>query len=271
MPHRYFFRRALAYLVDALTVGIPLAIVAAALHSWVGLPVHAPSLINSKNCENVSIIAPEEQARLLPPGEGQIMFQVLCKVRYMMLTEQRILTMGNQLGPESGKNSRFISFQVDENGNQITTWSMDPLLYLILPFFLAMQLNRKGTTIGKRMLNLQVRNDNGALPTLSQGLKREFFKGLPLVLLALVYIWENIAYAQFSIEDIAELVRQYPLDGGPPIWPFFLRQALIGLAVFVFLLGSFIVWRGKTFWDRFAGTRCLKPEDEAEVQTSNVP
>jgi len=279
MRKRFFLRRCFAYIIDVVLVGLAFSIAAFVLNRYADLPVVAPDLVKWTVCEPFGVVPSARQLELLPPREGEQPFQRNCVTTVMGMTKYREVTIGN-VKVRDGENSyRQISYISDASGNPVAAYTLGPFYYLALPFILAWQVSRRGTTFGKSRLDLVVLRDDGAIPTFTQALKREAFKFLPFLIFAIAEL-PSLFFAgpidlQASVAQLDELSGQVgdPSQGGLLAFALLMiAAALLFAVVFVHQFGSFIVWRGKTWWDRLGGSWTGLPyEPEAPGATPTAP
>lgn len=216
--------------------------------------VVAPSFINSTACEiRDDLFTAEHMSELLPLEEGQSHQQVLCKQTNMLATSLYITRLEKNWIVEDTHYTVYVDYHSDENGLHTVYISSDPFLYILMPLIFALFLAKQGHTPGKRALGLKVHNDNMENPDFMSALKREYLKGIFYVIGSLYGLYTMLALINIDIDIDAEIARNQSTEIGQPN---FLVWMIVGvaavIAMFWFHFGSFIRWRGQTYWDQFA-------------------
>lgn len=253
MNKKYFWRRVFAYNIDLLICGFLATILVIALNGIFSVNILAPSLINSTSCEvRNDIFTPKRMNELLPLEHGQSHRQILCN-QTNMLTTSFFITHLRKVWTDGNMNySVNINFYSDENGKQLTYISSDPFLLLLAPFVFALFLARQGQTLGKRMLGLTVYNDAFEKPDFKSALKREYLKAIFFVLAAFGGLYSMFSIISFDIDEAAETMQALATQleqSNLLIWA--TMGAVVISVSFWFHFGSFIRWRGQTYWDQF--------------------
>lgn len=254
MAKRYFWRRLFAYVIDLLICGVLVTIVAVALNGVFSSAILAPSFIESTTCEaQDDLFTVERMNELLPLEPGQSHQQILCKQTNMLTTSFYITELQKVWTKENTNLSLNLSYYSDENGNQRAYISSEPFVYLLAPFLFALFLSRWGLTPGKRMLGLVVSDEALERPDLTSALKRECLKGSIFFIFALQELYTMFTTNNLDLDEFAKLVQSIPAEleqvSFSDILTLDLALAIAGLWL---LFGSFIRWRGRTYWDRFA-------------------
>lgn len=253
MIKKYFWRRSFAYIIDLLVCWLLLTIVVITLNSVFSTNIVSPSPLTRTSCElRDDLFTTKRMNELLPLEEGQSHQQILCKqtnipiISFFFTQLQKIWSEGNL------NYSRHISYYSDENGKQVPYISSGPFFYLFAPLLFALFLTKSGQTPGKRMLGLTVYNSNFNPPDLKSALKREYLKAPSFVIAALFGLYTMLSIYSFDIDEAAELLQAYSvhLEESNFIIPTIL-SVVLGSIVFWFQFGSFIRWRGQTYWDQF--------------------
>lgn len=268
MTKRYFWRRAFAYIFDLLICGFFVTIVAVALNDVFSSSILAPALIKSNSCEVRDDLFTAERMNELQPLElGQSHQQILCK-QTNMLTTSFYITALQKVWTEGDTTFRItLEYYSDDRGNQRTYISSEPVVYLLAPFLFALFLSRRGQTPGKRMLGLNVSNNTSGTPDPKSALKRECLKGSILFIFALQQLYIMITANNLDIDEAAKLAQSLSIELEPPgIWNIISLNLAIGVAGLWLLFGSFIFWKGQTYWDRFANlnTKLKKETDQSQ-------
>lgn len=190
---------------------------------------------------------------MLPLEQGQRHQQVICKRINTPTTTFYVTTLQKTWKVENTNFSVSISYYSDKYGEQMNYIQSDPFVYLLAPLLFAILIARYGQTPGKRFLGLIVYTDAFVKPDFKSALKREYLKAIFFVLGSLNGFYAMFWLMTLDIEKEASKLNAMAsdLDTGS----FAIAMAL-GFTAFVivvwFQFGSFIRWRGRTYWDRFA-------------------
>ncbi|WP_195909546.1 RDD family protein [Rhizobium tubonense] len=259
---RYFWRRALAYVIDVTAIQIVFTVLFYALAlatPWnIGF-----SPFNSIACEQAAtgpLVDKVEAQWPLKPGEKRL--NQICRVSQFdghppngYFTTSVVTTSG------ASTYTRSVSTQIDQNGNAIDATgagqlsSLMPLLIIPLAFAFFTANGRR--TLGKRIMSLRVATIDSHLPTLKGATFREVLKFLPLIALVFVivvfFLLQSPMVANF--DHMVAAMRDgtaVPLGTAPWIY------GAILVAGFTWWLLPLAVWRGQTFYDRFSGCKVLR-------------
>lgn len=255
MINRNFWRRSIAYAFDLLICGFFATAIAILLNTVLSANVLAPALIKSGSCEmRDDLFTAELMNELLPLEVGQNHQQILCRHTNMLFTSFYTTTLRKSWRRGNANYSVHIAFYSDENGEQVGYISSEPFLYLLAPLVLALFLVRQGQTPGKRLLGLRVYNDAFDAPDLKSALMREYLKAAILVIGALLGFYTMLETINFDIVEAAEVVQELSAELEQTnflTWATVV-EAVAAAALLWFQFGSFIRWRGRTYWDQFA-------------------
>lgn len=263
---RWFWRRALAYLIDLLLVGIVFTALAIAAGVLTGAKVLPPALFNSRICQNAETVPESQMNTLLPISEGQHHVQRLCKVTMMGMVSFLEVQLIRTMTEGSLTKTQFISFVIDDSGKQIAVYPTDSLLYLIAPLLFAFALSRYGRTIGKGLLNLHVIDERRNKPGLKRALLREYTKGLPFIVLALIYLYNAYSLIGLDVPEVARTLPPLEQTVQPGFQYWVLAYATLTVLSIWYFLGSFIRWRGHSYWDRIAVTQVVLSTDDRSLE-----
>lgn len=247
MLPKYFWRRSLAVYIDYFIFAFLLAIIGLGIQKITNTTIIAPQAITNSTCGEQQIFKKNEMDEFFPLKENQTHLQFLCKVTNMLIENHFIAKVGIKT---SDKNKQSVLLQilyVDKNGiasAENKAFDLSNILHIIFPFIMAILLFQKNTSIGKRLLGLQVvRKDNQPLD-INTALKREYFKGLPFLAFAIYYFYTLLFPITFQEFEVSSQITI----------PKIILSIIIAFAAFWFLIGSFIKWNGQSYWDRFADT-----------------
>lgn len=263
MNKKYFWRRGFAYIIDLLIVGFFATIIVVILNRSFDTKILAPELFQAKSCGVRTDLVPlERMNELLPLEDGQVHKQVLCRRSNMLTTSFYTVSLQKIWKNGNTNYNVHVSFYSDEHGNQVSYISSEPFLYLIFPFVIALFINRTGRTPGKYIFRVIVYNDDLEKPDLKSALKREYFKGIIFVGAAIFGLYTMFGVLNFEIDDAAKYAQLVSDQVEQSSWWVWVALAFaVSAAIFWFQFGSFIRWRGRTYWDQFAGLNvCLTNE-----------
>lgn len=257
MTKRYFWRRAFAYIFDLLICGFFVTIVAVGLNGVFSSSILAPAIIQGGDCEvRDDLFTAERMNELLPLEPGQSHRQILCKQTNMLTTSYYVTTLQKVWSKGDTHFKVTLDFYSDENGNQRAYISSEPFLYLLAPFIFALFLSRWGQTPGKRLLGLNVSNVDVGRPNLISALKREYLKGAVFVIFALHQLYTTFAAINLDLDETAKLTQSLSEElESLSIWDIFTLGLALTLGGLWLMFGSFVFWKGQTYWDRFANLK----------------
>ncbi len=254
MNKKYFWRRGFAYAIDVLICGFFATLIVLISNSFFSTNILAPELLKSTQCEvRDDLFATERMNELLPLEEGQSHQQVLCKQTNMFFTSFYITRLQKSWTNEGINYNVNITYYSDESAKQVTYIPSEPFFLLLAPLIFALFLARQGQTPGKRLLRLTVYNNAFDRPDLKSALKREYLKALLLVIGAMSGLYTMFSIINFDLDEIAKLAQTMPAELEQSnffIWA--IMGVVVTAAAFWFQFGSFIRWRGRTYWDQFA-------------------
>lgn len=254
MTKKYFIRRIFAYLIDILILSIFFAIFAVAINSVFNIKFVAPELIKYSACQDRQMISAERMSALLPLSGTQKHQQIFCTTTTMGITTFHTATLRRMGKVDGRQNIGFLSYYVDKDGKQANVYSIDPFLTLIAPFIFALFVSRRGRTYGKQALGLVIFDSSLANPNFSVALKREYLKAIPMILAAFVSIHTMYQLNNFDLDAAAlKLIDISSATNDGSLSQLFLLGAvtIIGSIGIWYNLGSFIRWRGQTYWDKW--------------------
>lgn len=270
MLKRSFIRRIFASIIDWLILGIFFAFIGLGIQTIFGIKVIAPGLLKATYCENQDVVSKAQMDLLLPVEEGQVQYQTVCTITHMGISTHRIATLNRATQIDGVNYKNYISYVIDENNQQINFFMGDILLYLFGPLLLALWISKFGSTIGKKWLNLFIVDKTGQNPTLKQALRREYLKGCVFAASAIYSIYEISYLNNLNLEEFAKTLPPLTEPFGDGQLPYFIATVtLFTIAVFWFYFGSFIKWKGQTYWDRFAKLKVVDSDDRFRLRNNN--
>jgi uncharacterized RDD family membrane protein YckC len=270
LPKRYVLRRGAAFLLDILIASVLAGFALLPLSILAGADLGASSTATKAVCAQSPADLPALKSieAVFPLIEGEIRVSTLCVVSILGLPDQTYLTVTNRSSEEGGAggithrftSSRTMTVGVDTDGKATIAVAPPsfsiPVAILILAFF----VSGGKRSPGKWLMSLRVVTDEGGPLDYRRALMRESLKLLPALA---VFAWQAAVW-------IAAAVSAPAAPGVIPEWtePGFAMMAfgaLFWLFGVVWFFGPFIVWRGKTFHDRLAGTTLLRVERVGRV------
>ncbi|MFK0163218.1 RDD family protein [Rhizobium sp. NPDC090279] len=265
LPPRYFWRRAAAYLIDIIIFQIAFTLLFLALSAVTSWDLTLP-LLQRQQCEEATsgpLIAKVEAEWPLQPGD--VRSNQLCRISWLGSKGYTVFVsvVASQQGSATVKHA--FSVPVDGNGNpvdpNVTVRPTSSVVLLLLPFAFALCSTGTRRTLGKRLTSLRVTTvESSALP-FGLAAKREMFKFLPLMLLAVVNLVSLFLLPSYP-HPIDQLIQQARDTNLLNSIGFFALTGALAPLLFVFALiwwvFPLIIWRGQTFYDRFCDTMVVK-------------
>jgi uncharacterized RDD family membrane protein YckC len=265
LPPRHFWRRLGAYAVDIVIFQVAFTLLFLALSAVTPWDLTLP-LLQKQQCEEATsapLVAKVEAEWPLQPGE--VRSNQLCRISWLGSNGYTVFLsiVASQQGSAALK--RAFSVPVDGNGNpidpNITVRPTSSIVLLLLPFAFALCSIRGGRTPGKRLTSLRVTTAEGDAVPFGLAAKREMFKFLPLMLLAIVNLVSLFLLPSY-LPPIDQLIQQARDTNLLNAIGFFALTGALAPLLFVFALVwwvfPLIVWRGQTFYDRFCDTMVVK-------------
>lgn len=244
---RFFWRRVCALFIDILVIYALVTLLAAAVQPFTKVVIFAPSPINSHSCGPVSDLKESAFAvELLNVQPGESVSATLCKTSAAGLLQKALLTIGVTKVEDNVSKTRHLRYPVDADLNPIASINIESLVSLLLPLFFALMLTHSGTTIGKKILGLVVRDNANVHSTLGTFLKREYLRFFPIVVWSLLTLFLGGVY--FSPADLPEAAQQ--LESMSVLFQYLWLFVILQLVVLVFYGVNLIRWRGKMFYDQ---------------------
>ncbi len=265
LPPRHFLRRAGAYLVDIVIFQIAFTLLFLALSAATPWDLTLP-LIQKQQCDEATsgpLVAKIDAEWPLQPGE--VRSNQLCRISWLGSKGYTLFVSAVTSRQGAATFNRAFSIPVDDNGNPInpneTARPTSSIMLLLLPFAFAFFSADDRRTPGKRLASLRVTTmEGGALP-FGLAAKREMFKFLPLMLLAIVNLI-NLFLLPSYLPPIDQLIQQAREASLLNAVGFFALTGALAPMLLVFALiwwiFPLIVWRGQMFYDRFCDTMLVK-------------
>ncbi|MDH6267209.1 putative RDD family membrane protein YckC [Rhizobium sp. SG_E_25_P2] len=259
-PKRHFLRRGAAFVLDCLIASVLAGLVLLPLSIVAGVDLGASSAATKAVCAPAPPQLPALRSieAALPLREGEMRAASLCVISILGLEDQTYLSVTHVSGSSNGSdgltygvmNSRTLTVGVDDRGEAFTTAPAPsiaiPLTILILAFFIAG--GKRGP--GKWLMSLRVTTDDDGPLAYRRALKRESLKLLPALC---IFAWQLVVFLEYWVAG-AQGADAVPAWTEPSV-SLIATAILFQVFTIVWFFGPFIVWRGKTFHDRFAGTK----------------
>ncbi|NTF42276.1 RDD family protein [Rhizobium rhizogenes] len=265
LPPRHFWRRLAAYAIDIILFQIVFTLLFLALSTVTPWDLTLPFL-QKQQCNETTTgpLVPKIEAEW-PLQKGEVRSNQLCRISW--LGSKGYVVFVSKVVSEQGATTsiRAFSTPVDNNGNpvdpNVTARPTSSVVLLILPLAFAYCSARAKRTPGKRLLSLRVTTIEDGPMTLGLAAKREIFKFLPFVLVAVFNLVSLFILRPFQppIDQLIQQARDASIltaDGflalTGALAPMLLVFALI------WWLFPLVIWRGQTFYDRFCDTKVVK-------------
>jgi len=181
-----FWRRAGAFVIDGLVVGLLLTLIGLALFEPTDERVRvAPIVGGNTTCTNVN----PEQVKLPLPAGFKLTSAQHCITTFLGRPVDRNLVLTEFTKEDRGSYeltyTRSLSYAV--NGHRQTTDAikLDNFWIFLLAAYLLLAEWRLGTTLGKKLLGLRVRSVGGGPLTLGQTAKRLLIQFIPFSMIML--------------------------------------------------------------------------------------
>ena len=259
---RYFWRRILAFTIDVILYQLAVTVVFSMLN-FVSPWNLGSSLSQYNQCHSATSGPLVDKVNALWPLQaGEDRINMICQTVQFGRRGNDIFS--TTVVKKSGATTyrRSVSTSIDADGNAIDTdiWPnrvADFVTILLLPFVLALLSANRRRTPGKMAMSLKVVASNGKGPLLSQEVKRELLKLLPvfvsIVAASVVYSLQPKPLGNFDSLLIA--MRDASMHSLTYLLPFF---GLVAVVAAVWWLLPFVRWRGRTFYDALIGCKVIK-------------
>ncbi len=265
LPPRHFWRRLGAYLIDIIIFQIVFTFLFLAVSKVTPWDVTLPFLQNQQCTETTSgpLIPKIEAEWPLQPGETRS--NQLCHISWLGSKGYTVFVSKVVSQQGTGTSIRAVSVPVDDNGNPIdpsvTMRPSSSIVLLLLPLAFAYASASGKRTPGKRLLSLRVTTVEDGPLALGLAAKREIFKFLPFVLIA-IFNRVSLFLLPSSLPPFEQLIQQARDPNLFTASGLFALTGALAPMLFVFTLiwwlYPLIVWRGQTFYDRFCDTKVVK-------------
>jgi uncharacterized RDD family membrane protein YckC len=262
IPPRHFWRRLFAFFIDVMSALLAFSLITLLL-SKLPLGIDPVPFFNSTSCETVTsgpMVTRVEGLWALKPGETRT--NQICSLSRIR-PDQRLFVTSVSKQDGAATSTRFVSVLLDGSGVEVTEEpSGAVLLYnlgaiVLMAVIFAYQISKGGSTLGKKLLSLKVTDIGSGFVELSQALKREILKMLPILVIAaievaLFYLSEQ---PTMSLEEKINFAQNI---GATPTIRTYLPTILIGLVSLAWWVWPLVFWRGQTFYDRISNCRVVR-------------
>jgi len=255
---RYFWRRAIAFVVDMLIASLLAALLFLAIYSATGVNLGVSGLAFSRHCVQAPPNHPQvsriEKAWSLQPGE--VRSNLLCRTTaWGGPSFDSFLT---QVVRKDGAvtYTRHVTYLVDADGKEIAYQiSPDFSLLPILLYFVVFTASGRRTP-GKTVFSLRAVATGGERLSGSAVVEREGLKLLPLVVMLLLQLWSWISPPAMLTSSDAMIVAVR--EGTFATSKEMIVTYGTALLTLVWWFGPFLLWRGRTWYDMIAGAKVIK-------------
>lgn len=236
------WQRAFAIFIDGLVVSLILGLLGVTLFAPTGGKVRVSDIEgNSTQCGQPGVQASE----LSLLRDFKIKNASQCTSRFLGYVYDRYLVLSETTRPGTATYMSTLQYPIDADGHPSSAFYLDDLLPLVLAGYLVLLEWKQGSTVGKRLLGLQVRSLSGGPLSLAQAVKRTALRFIPVFPITLLY----------------PMRAAMPLDSLPDLASYFSSGTF-----FAFAAGGVISWnfgsaihRGELPWhDRWAGTEVIR-------------
>lgn len=255
---RYFLRRAVAFIIDAIIASVVVSAMVVVLGKVTGLPTLPAEIFTRTTCEDVELVAFERLVEILDSRQTDTIAQGVCEITilgswtYYRAIFRKIRSSEGDL--VTTRQVTNYSFTTDAAGRPKSYISSGLPVVLISPVLLALLIWQLGSTFGKNFMGLEIAGSAGHRPTFQQAIVREYIKTIPVLVMATAAV---VASVSMKTADSAEALLLQAVEFGRRISNLgtpvhLLVLAISTIAVVWFYFGSFIRWRGQAYWDRWS-------------------
>ena len=256
---RHFWRRAFAFILDGLLIGIISGLLLVPISMAAGVDLGASSFGKVTTCDAAPPTLPVAvQVDLQwPLAAGEARTNMLCHVSmlgvpgYDVFRTSTASSSKSQGGVVTYTSSRSLGVIVDKGGNLVSVTDYPNLAIPLGVLLFALFTVNGRRTPGKVMLSLRAVTRNGEPFGWAIALRREALKLLPLLLAFMLQVYQ-FATTYAEAESLGALI-QFVRSGA------FSVLLLTGpVVVAIWWFGPFFFWSGATWYDRIAGTRVIR-------------
>ncbi|MDF2370875.1 MAG: RDD family protein [Rhizobiaceae bacterium] len=273
VEQRFFWRRAVAFIIDLLLLGLIVTVFAALLNIFAGTNIVAPGLIKSSRCVEAEHFSAEKMNTFFPLVENSEHFQRQCEITHFFVTSYRVAVVGMIVKNGDSSFSRHVSYGVDPAGNPTRIFDLGNFIYFFAPFLFAYGLYRRKATWGKSLMSVCVVDERKNAPTFKNALTREGVKFAPLILFSLYNIYMQLAVQSDAatsdavVEQLVDMLRTLLGTSQQNTWILIAASVVFGVVALWFYFGSFIRWNGQAYWDRLTGLYVMRKDQPFPQQT----
>lgn len=265
---RYFGRRLLAFLLDAVLASLIVALVFGAVRTLSGIDLGSPGITASD--ESICEAAPPNHPQVTrvegmwPLAPGETRENVICG--NPAGGENEVLLFTTRVTGKSGVTTYTseASYPIDTKGKPIEVeYSIDwrPIANLLI--FVAFTAGGLMTP-GKKIMGVKVTTDDAANLGVLRAFAREGLKFLPFLLYFVVTVW--LAVAPPAMFSNSEAVIVGMRDGTWFTSSYVTLWLAITIGTALWWIGPFVFWRGKTWYDALAGTKVIQTDKRSSAR-----
>lgn len=255
---RYFWRRAIAFVVDMIIAIFLAGLLFLAIYNATGVNLGVSGLVFSRNCVPAPANHPQVSRieKMWSLQSGEVRSNALC--RTTAWGGPSIDSFLTQVARKDGAvtYTRHVTYLVDADGNEIA-YKIGPdfsLLPVLLYFVLFTASGRR--TPGKAVFSLRAITAEEERLDLSAAIKREGLKLLPFIVTMFLQLWFWLSPPAMLTSSDAMIVAVR--DGTLVTSNEMIFTFGTGFLTLVWWFGPFLFWRGRTWYDMIAGTKVIK-------------
>lgn len=259
---RYFGRRLLAFLLDAVLASLIVALAFGAVRAATGIDLGGASFSSSSQTQCVPAPGNHPQVvrveALWPLSSGETRENLLCGDKAD--GEGQILQFVTRTIGKSGVTTYTseASYPVDAKGQPIAIeYGIDwrPLANLVIFMVFTAQGWRSP---GKAIMALRVATDAGGNLGWLRALAREALRFLPFLGYFVVLVWFSVSPPALLSDSSAVIIGMRDGTWFTSTYVILSLAFIVGTAVW--WVGPFLLWRGKTWYDALAGTKVVRTD-----------
>jgi uncharacterized RDD family membrane protein YckC len=259
---RYFWRRALALLLDAILATLIIALVFGAIRAATGVDLGMSSLAtySQSKCDLAQANHPQTMRveGMWPLVVGESRQNILCQSS-INGREQPLQFVTRVTRKDGAKTfTREARYPVNGKGQPIPIdYPLDWSAVAYLLIFVVLTAGGRRTP-GKTFLGLRVVTEAGSGLSWTAALARETLKFVPCVAYFVVSLW--VAFSPPAILSDSQAIIIAIRDGTAFTSPCMIFFVTLGVATLFWWLGPFLLWRGRTWYDALTGTRLVRTD-----------
>jgi uncharacterized RDD family membrane protein YckC len=186
MQRAGFWRRAVAFLIDAVAVSLLLSVIGLVLFAPSGERIRVAAAFGNTDCAAVE----PQQLKVSVPAGFRLTNAARCTRTFLGRVVDRTLvieevTKQAEKGDYEITYKRSLTYPVDAEGHPVEVFQLDDLWIYVLAVYLLLAEWRFGATLGKKLLGVWVRPLAGGALTLDRTARRVLVRLVPFAPLAL--------------------------------------------------------------------------------------